>query len=310
MKKTNIVLSSFNGEKYIAEQIESIIGQTYQDWQLLIRDDGSTDRTREIVKSYEQRDSRIRLINPETTENIGLVSSFYELVKSERADYYFFSDQDDVWLPEKLEVTLESLRKAKLSAMVYTDLKVVDAELNVVSESYLAPNPYINTSLKDQILTNNVVGGVSAINHALAELWTTDQVFIHDWYLGLLAAAFGELIYLDLPTELYRQHAANVVGANQKATTMQAIKEARQQSSGFLSNYWAYFDKIKQLNLALLNSQGDKLSQEKRQLIEAFVSLDEASFFKRLKVFKFSRKNWRATVIFRLLYLTKLGRKS
>lgn len=307
--KTNIVLSTYNGEQYLAEQVESILAQTYQDWNLLIRDDGSTDKTPEIIQKYCEKDSRIHFINPDEHVNVGLVSSFYRLVKHEKADIYFFSDQDDVWLPEKIEQSLAEHEKHKsLPCMVYTDLKVVDAELNLMKESYLASNPYINQSLKAQILTNNVVGGVSSINHALVELWTTELVFIHDWYLGLLAAAFGKLAYLDKPGELYRQHGKNVSGANEKISTSEAIKASSQQSD-FFGDYWKYLLDIKQLSSELLRTQGDKLSPENRQLIENYVRLDEGNFLKRLKVFKYRRKNPRATLIFWFLYLTQIGRK-
>ena len=129
--KVNILLSTYNGEQYLKEQVKSIQDQTYRDWQLLIRDDGSTDGTVEIIQ---------------------------ELVASDHA----------------------------------------------------------NTELIQELTENTVTGGVAMINHALAELWTGQEnhaLLMHDWYLALLATAFGKLIYIDQPTELYRQHSSNVLGA-------------------------------------------------------------------------------------------------
>ena len=98
--KVNIVLSTYNGERFLTEQIQSIQRQTFTDWQLLIRDDGSTDRTPEIIKAFVANDERIKFINEDNRENFGVIKNFYTLVHYEAADYYFFSDQDDVWLPE------------------------------------------------------------------------------------------------------------------------------------------------------------------------------------------------------------------
>ena len=87
--KVNILMATYNGEKYLEEQIASIQNQTFQDWELLIRDDGSTDQTRAIIQRFEESDQRIRLINPNSMENMGVIKSFYTLVKHEMADFYF-----------------------------------------------------------------------------------------------------------------------------------------------------------------------------------------------------------------------------
>lgn len=100
--------------------------------------------------------------------------------------------------------------------LVYTDLKVVDENLNVQHESMIrTQSDHANTELIQELTENTVTGGVAMINHALAELWTGQEnhaLLMHDWYLALLATAFGKLIYIDQPTELYRQHSSNVLG--------------------------------------------------------------------------------------------------
>ena len=101
--KINIVMSTYNGEQFLAEQIDSIQQQTFKDWQLLIRDDGSSDQTPEIIKSFVAQDPRIVFINEHDRENFGVIKNFFTLIKHDKADYYFFSDQDDVWLEDKLE---------------------------------------------------------------------------------------------------------------------------------------------------------------------------------------------------------------
>ena len=215
--KVNIVLSTYNGAKFLSEQIDSIQAQTFTDWQLLIRDDDSTDKTLDIIAAYTVKDERIRLINEGNRKNLGVIKSFYKLIKDDVADYYFFCDQDDVWLPEKLAIMLAEATKhdANESLMVYMDLSVVDENLKVINPSMVSSQSHhANTSLLAELTENTVTGGVAMINHALVKRWSSsDSMIMHDWYLALLATATGELVYIDKPGELYRQHDHNVLGA-------------------------------------------------------------------------------------------------
>ena len=135
--KVTILMSTYNGENFLAEQIESIQQQTYTDWTLLIRDDGSKDKTRDLIKRFASEDDRIVFINPDQTENLGVIKSFFTLLKYQESDYYLFSDQDDTWLPEKLSLQLEkaSHYPSDKPLLVYTDLKVVNQDLEVLHES-------------------------------------------------------------------------------------------------------------------------------------------------------------------------------
>ena len=216
--KVNILLSTYNGEQYLKEQVKSIQDQTYQDWQLLIRDDGSTDGTVEIIQELMAQDKRIRFINQGAIENLGVIKSFHALLKYEKADLYCFSDQDDVWLPDKIALQVAEAEKhpQEVPLLVYTDLKVVDENLNVQHESMIrTQSDHANTELIQELTENTVTGGVAVINHALADLWTGQEkhaLLMHDWYLALLATSFGKLIYIDQPTELYRQQVATFWG--------------------------------------------------------------------------------------------------
>ena len=186
--KVTILMSTYNGENFLAEQIESIQQQTYTDWTLLIRDDGSKDKTREIIKRFALEDDRITFINPDRTENLGVIKSFFTLLKYQESDYYLFSDQDDTWLPEKLSLQLEEANHypSDKPLLVYTDLKVVNQDLEVLHESMIrTQSDHANTKLVQEMTENTVTGGVSLINHALAELWTGEEpneLLMHDWY--------------------------------------------------------------------------------------------------------------------------------
>ena len=171
--KVNILLSTYNGEQYLKEQVKSIQDQTFQDWQLLIRDDGSTGGTVEIRQELVAQDERIRFINQGAIENLGVIKSFHTLLKYEKADLYCFSDQDDVWLPEKIALQVEEAEKhpQEEPLLVYTDLKVVDENLNVQHESMIrTQSDHANTELIQELTENTVTGGVAMMNHALADL--------------------------------------------------------------------------------------------------------------------------------------------
>lgn len=151
--KVNILLSTYNGEQFLAEQIQSIQEQSFQDWKLLIRDDGSTDKTREIIAAFVAQDSRIHWVNENESINLGVIKSFHRLVQEEQADVYFFSDQDDVWLPNKLERSLAEAHKYpfELPLMVYMDLTVVNQDLQVLSDSMIrSQSGHANTELSNR----------------------------------------------------------------------------------------------------------------------------------------------------------------
>ena len=302
-------MSTYNGQEFLAEQIRSIQAQTFTDWMLLIRDDGSRDRTREIIADFAQQDNRIHLINPDSTENLGVIKSFHALVQYQRADVYFFSDQDDVWLPDKLQVTLETAQAypADQPLMVYTDLKVVNQDLQVMNESMIrSQSHHANTELVQELTENTVTGGTSMINHALAELWTvTDNILMHDWYLALLATAFGKLVYVDQPTELYRQHAENVLGAR---TLSKRFKKWIRPHVLF-SVYWDLIHNSQKQASHLLALP---LATTDRNLVEAFVTIMDKPMPERYRILKTYglRKNKAFhTLVFTSLILTKFAYK-
>ena len=304
----NIVMATYNGERYLAEQIESIQAQTFRDWKLLIRDDGSTDNTRQIIEGFVASDSRISFINPDSTENLGVIKSFYALVKHGRADYYFFSDQDDVWLPEKLELTLAEAQKhdPNQALMVYTDLKVVNQNLEVLNESMIrSQSHHANTEFIQELTENTVTGGTAMINHALAERWTvTEDILMHDWYLALLATSFGKLVYIDRPTELYRQHDNNVLGAR---TLDKRLKIFRLGPRFIFTRYWKLIhDSQKQAEHLL---EFADLPVAIREVINNFSDIDKQSFMGRLSrilKYKFSKNQWKHILVFRFLLLTNI----
>ena len=305
--KINIVMSAYNGQEFIAEQIRSIQQQTFKDWKLLIRDDGSTDETPKIIVDFAQQDPRIHFINAAERINYGVIKNFYTLVKYEKADYYFLSDQDDIWLPNKLELSLAEAQKydSEKPLMVYTDLKVVDKHLQVLHESMIkTQSHHANKTLLQELTENTVTGGTAMFNHTLAEKWKVyDGILMHDWYLALLAAALGELVYMDAATELYRQHESNVLGAR---TWSKRLKNWLQPHK-LLAKYWWLITSSQKQAAYLLDLD---LPKDKRQLVTAYVELLNQPWLQRrhdLKKYGFAKNRAFHTLIFKTLITTKIG---
>lgn len=223
-----IVLATFNGAAYLGEFLESLRRQTVADWHLLVRDDGSSDATLELLARAGSRDSRISLLN-DTPGRLGVTSNFgclLDRARERHARYIFFADQDDVWLPHKLQVQLARIKDAESSAgpdtplLVHSDLALVDRDLRLIHPSHswcarLERDRRSPAPLRT-LLTNNFVTGCTALlNRPLldAALPFPPSAVLHDWWVALCAAAFGQIHYLPEPTVLYRQHGSNVVGA-------------------------------------------------------------------------------------------------
>lgn len=223
--KTEILMAVYNGEKFLAEQIESILQQDTQDWHLTISDDCSTDNSVLIIEGYIER----------FPEKIGRVFSeqrfgnardhFFWLMKNCEADYMLFCDQDDVWHSDKVRKTVDALKTAEaefgaeMPILVFTDQTVVDEKLRVIAPSLMElqrQDPYAQ-DYRNLLIKNVVTGCTVGINRALAELagkcTAPEKTIMHDWWLGLVAANFGKMVYLDESTMEYRQHGDNSVGA-------------------------------------------------------------------------------------------------
>ena len=220
-----IVLSSYNGERFIAEQIASIQGQTHLHWKLLVRDDGSSDRTVDIVKAMAGRDDRIVVLGDDRG-NLGPPASFGVLLEhalSAGAAYVALADQDDVWLPTKMASELELMlcRESQVGQakpiLIHTDLSVAGENLQVVHPSYLAYEGLRHrdeSPLSTLLIQNFVTGCTTLLNRALLQAGVpVPAVIMHDWWLALCAAALGEIRYVAEPMVRYRQHGRNAMGS-------------------------------------------------------------------------------------------------
>lgn len=219
-----VLLSAYNGARYIARQIESIRAQSFRDWRLLIRDDSSADDTVEIVRRFCATDPRISLLE-DSTSNIGPWASFGRLLSQaydDGAEYSLLSDQDDVWLEDKMEQQLSLLRASasKHPLLVHSDLILVDENLRRLHASFseFQRTSYDNADPLGTLLIHNaVVGCTIAMNRPLLELaLPVPAGTMHDWWLAACAAAAGTIQRAARPTVLYRQHSSNVIGVEHR----------------------------------------------------------------------------------------------
>lgn len=220
-----ILLAAYNGEFYLADQIDSILAQTVDEWKLIIRDDGSTDRTVEIAEQYaNQYPDKIFFYLCDTPSG-SAQNNFFRLLSMVDTEYCMTCDQDDIWLPGKIEKTLKKMQALEIQygievpLLVHTNVKVVDAQLHQINASFIDMlNLDPSRSKINQILTQNIVTGCTLmINRALLKQMQLqpypEYTLMHDWWLALIAAAFGRIGWIAEPTVLYRQHNANQVGA-------------------------------------------------------------------------------------------------
>lgn len=214
MKKVQILMSTYNGENYLREQIDSILGQEYGSIEILIRDDGSTDETLSILKEYEAAHENIRYY---AGENIGAAQSFFDLMKNadKEADYYAFSDQDDVWLPEKITRAIKWLESEGGEIPLLYAGKTTPADEQLNEMQIKRQQAQIKPSFGNALVENVCVGCTEVFNRALLELVIKklpEFTVMHDWWLYLSAAAFGKVIFDKEAHILYRQHANNQIG--------------------------------------------------------------------------------------------------
>lgn len=221
--KIAILLATYNGEKYISEQIESLLNQSFKDFNIFIHDDGSSDKTIEIIESFiKENPTKIFWVHGKPTG--GPKQNFFYLLSNVEAEYYMFCDQDDYWKKDKIQITLDfmkntQLKEKKLPILVFSDLEVVDSSLNIKMGSMnkiqkLNPDKVL---VKDLLCQNNITGCTIMINFDLRQLSLKvkdySKIIMHDWWIALVASRYGKIVYCNQKLILYRQHPNNNIGA-------------------------------------------------------------------------------------------------
>ena len=297
-----ILLSTFNGERFLGAQLDSLIRQTRSSWQLCWRDDGSADDTVPLMQAFMAGSGRGRCRRSDAdARRLGITASFMQLLRAAPpSPCVAFADQDDVWLPEKLARGVDRLAAVApdLPALYCARQILVDAALQTLRLSSPVPaEPSFPASL-----TQNVATGCTVmLNQAAVRLIagsTPPPGSLHDWWCYLVVSAWGGLILVDpMPTVLYRQHPANAVGAP-STMTRRAIAAVRRGPDVFMQMFRAH--------VGALRGQPGLLSTEAQHALDVIAAGLDGSAAARLRALLLPglrRQNWQETALFRLWFL-------
>jgi len=216
------MLATYNGEKYLPAQLDSLLAQTFTAFTILVQDDVSTDSTWDILEDYNARFPGKFHLTRRGTNSGNAKNNFLDLITTTRDNYLMLCDQDDIWLPNKIEITMAKMKAMEkvypgLPLLVHTDLQVVDQNLKIINPSFksLTKRDYTRMELHQVLNINNVSGCTVMYNSALAKLLVDKpkHCVMHDWWLQLVATACGKADHINEATLLYRQHGKNECGA-------------------------------------------------------------------------------------------------
>ena len=284
----NIIMCTYNGEKYIREQLQSIADNRVTEWNILISDDQSTDSTIQIAREFQkQYPDKIQIKVNDTKKGaiINFLSSIYQVgTTMEKEDFIMLCDQDDIWNSDKIEKTescMNNLIKTygnEMPLLVCTDVTVVDDEMKIIHESFRRMNNYQirHLDFSHLMMENKVQGCTTMINKSLALMLDRlpTKTTMHDGWLALIASAFGHIAYMDEQTMKYRQHPDNVQGSiaykddvKNKFSNLggqrQIVMNTTAQISEFLEIY------------------GETVPEIVKKAAKAFATFSEQNFFTR-----------------------------
>lgn len=290
--KIAILLATYNSEHYIRELLDSLLAQTFQDFVIYVHDDGSIDETLTIIKDYKKRNpEKFNLLEYSSTGSSK--ANFLSMLKYVEEPYVMFCDHDDVWLKDKIEVSMEKMIEAEnennsVPVLIFSDLTVVDNELREISPSfmkYTGLNPK-KTQLNN-LLVENVVAGCtimmnSSLTHAVLELQNYNNILMHDLWCALVASAIGKIEYINRSLILYRQHGDNVKGADAKPSFVKRVSIViHQLLDGTMvssNKRWHKYFRLQALELSKLSS----IPENKRNMCIEYASLAKCNKIQRV----------------------------
>ncbi len=299
MEKIDILLATYNGETYLKEQLDSILNQTYSNFRILISDDNSEDSTKNIIEEYAKKDNRIKFFFQE--RNLGVIANFEFLLKKVEAEFYMFSDQDDIWKENKIELSMKKILEENCD-LVYTNLEVVDKDLNITYDSYWKLKGLEEKVKKynnfESLYLNNFITGCTMLSKSkfiseILPLPKESKYVLHDYWTALIVSQRGKISYIEEPLIKYRQHKKNSVGSKKKTDSMNSLKEIRK-----------LFIDVKKEHFEVFITNENKFIDEKyrilnRKALEYYKTLEQTKninfknwklFFKLYKYEKFMYK--------------------
>lgn len=216
MKQVVVLMSTYNGEKYICEQLESLLNQIDVDLQIVIRDDGSSDNTTDLIRNYTSDVIQLTVGN-----NLGFAQSFWALLKSApKAEYFAFCDQDDLWFKDKLISAIRSIEDLSCPALYTSDVVMVDSEKRIINRNGFGATEVL--SYADSLKRSILPGCTFVFNQALWKALVRYSGFMisHDWTTYIIASALGKVVFDPVPHMYYRIHSNNTIGFESRGSAI------------------------------------------------------------------------------------------
>ena len=233
MDKIDILMATYNGEKYLKEQIESILNQTYSNFRLIVSDDCSTDNTRMILEEYQEKDNRIEIYYQD--KNLGYIKNFEFLLNKVENNFYMLSDQDDIWISNKIEKSMKTLKQENAD-LVFCDLMLINQNGERISDSFWKEKKFYNKIKKDKsrkgLRLNNYITGCTILSKKeflkyILPIPKGTKYLIHDYWIAIILSLKGKITYIEEPLVKYRQHQDNQVGYKMKSKELKNIDKIR-----------------------------------------------------------------------------------
>lgn len=281
-RQITILMCTYNGEKFLNDQLESFITQTYSDWHLIVSDDGSTDKTLEILKAFKRRVGPSRITIRQGPHK-GFCQNFLSLITDPKihGDYFALSDQDDIWYTNKLELLIKGLvsHNAKIPYLSCGRTHYVSKDLQPLGNSDLFRYP---PSFRNAIVQSIAGGNTMAFNRALkslAEWMGPADVVSHDWWLYILCEAVGGVTqYYHHPMIDYRQHAESLIGSN--VGLMAKLKRLRLLLLGS-------FKQWNDQHILALKKLRPRMTPKAKRTLDRFEMMRDQSWMERVRMIKY-----------------------
>lgn len=270
----DILLATYNGEKYIRQQLLSIIAQRYRNWRLIIHDDGSTDGTVEILKEFLRLDTRITMLEDSLSFKSPALN-FLHLLNSSESKLICFCDQDDIWFENKLSVMVDNFPETEIPTALISEGYLYQSETNKI----IGNLDYQITNLKELLFVNGGIHGSRAmINRQMRDeiLKYHGPLNMHDHIMALIACSYGEIKYINIPLFLYRQHSENVSGNVEPSRIKRLMKGFTHLKDKYLVNSLIYNI------IGAFRIQYDKmLSHDDKVLIQSYLDIPQYNKLRR-----------------------------
>lgn len=289
----DILLATYNGARFLPEQLASLAAQTHSNWRVILRDDGSSDGSEQIVRRWARAGGHDLVVLEDGRRNLGAKGNFAALLEASDAPYFACCDQDDVWLPDKLALMLARLREAEAGlpagtpVLAYSDLQVVDECLRQVSPSFRAyaslRQPRAGRAVID-LMTQNVVTGCALLGNAALRakaLPIPDEAMMHDWWLAMVCATAGRLVEISETTVLYRQHGKNAIGAV-RWTSIALAKSLVFNFGSTKARARAFHHDSRSQARALADKFGPMITPENAKVVVRYAALEVSSKIEKL----------------------------